>query len=389
MSKILRAQGGGDTVWTQTRMRLLDAFRAIDADGSGSVSREELQRKIQALNISDGGGGVHQPSAEAVALAKYLMAAADKDGDDQLSFKEFRNHFDQSEMHRHEERVVHQRVQSRAAATKKTAPVRYGGWRDQCDEAQRGDSAEDGWVGSSEGGERALGRRPPQNVLRRMDGNQEPPDEIRQRLRSVQRPPVSTAPASFGGDGRFHQQAAVEAENPNLSERPHGGASGGGGDGGRGATSARDKYRGKARTGETLKNHLHHVLMLHAKQVLSDFRKRRMRACVHAWQAVHARKSAPIRKCCQRKPNGADGGRTRTERGSEGDARKYDGRCRGENHTVVRSVPTQSNSKRSLLQLVIITRTIRTLTTAVAAQSLPRSAVPTVCEGRSGRSAFV
>ena len=55
-----------------------DAFRAYDRDGSGYVTATELRQVLREL-----GNTVSMKQAEAV------VAAADKDGDGKVSYKEF------------------------------------------------------------------------------------------------------------------------------------------------------------------------------------------------------------------------------------------------------------------------------------------------------------
>jgi len=59
--------------------KVLEAFQKFDADGSGSISRDELGEVLKALDPEDWDN-------ESV---DELLAAADKNGDGELSVKEF------------------------------------------------------------------------------------------------------------------------------------------------------------------------------------------------------------------------------------------------------------------------------------------------------------
>ena len=62
-----------------TKMR--DAFKALDSDQSGSISRQELQRGLHMWNLGDQSGNDE--------LIDSIMAACDKDGSGGIDYKEF------------------------------------------------------------------------------------------------------------------------------------------------------------------------------------------------------------------------------------------------------------------------------------------------------------
>jgi hypothetical protein len=76
LQNTMKMSGRGDSVWTQARLRLVDAFRVMDKDGSGTISREELHHTL--VNI-----GMKPAEIEA------LWQAADVDGDGKLAFRDF------------------------------------------------------------------------------------------------------------------------------------------------------------------------------------------------------------------------------------------------------------------------------------------------------------
>eukprot|EP00964_Phaeocystis_antarctica_P158309 scaffold128892_cov62-Phaeocystis_antarctica.AAC.2 len=61
--------------------KMRDAFKALDVDQSGSISREELQRGLKHWNLAEQSGNED--------LIDNLMAACDKDGSGEIDYKEF------------------------------------------------------------------------------------------------------------------------------------------------------------------------------------------------------------------------------------------------------------------------------------------------------------
>lgn len=61
--------------------KMRDAFKALDVDQSGSISRDELQRGLKHWNLAEGAGSED--------LIDNLMAACDKDGSGEIDYKEF------------------------------------------------------------------------------------------------------------------------------------------------------------------------------------------------------------------------------------------------------------------------------------------------------------
>jgi len=57
-----------------------NAFRALDADGSGKIGKDEIAKILESLNVGE-------------ARSKAILAAADKDGDGEIEFDEFKQAF--------------------------------------------------------------------------------------------------------------------------------------------------------------------------------------------------------------------------------------------------------------------------------------------------------
>jgi small GTP-binding protein len=284
LHNIMKMSGRGESVWTQARLRLLDAFRVLDKDGTGAISKEELKQSLSEMDLG------LQP-AEIDALWK----AADADGDGQLVFREFAAQFGRRGSG-HEAAQAVARSQAGGRVVDLRSRAKLDGGVPKPSVARRG-GVDDGAAVRRKAARGATARpRTTSSDLQAMAVGQ--PAELAGARAAAEAAATEEAVSDARellalGDAAMTQGDAVAAAafykdglrlDPGCRRLAQGLKKAQGKLGHRGG-----KQRVSEPEPEDLRSHLDHVLICHARHCLTDFHKRRVRACLHAWERQAAR----------------------------------------------------------------------------------------------------